>query len=184
MNIRNAKEDIERIVFPEEQLLQRVREMGRQLTEEYRNRHPVMICVLRGACFFFTDLCRSMDCHVELDFITVSSYGNSTTSSGTIRLTKDIGVDIAGRDVIIVDDIVDSGLTLAHLKKLLEIRGPRSVKICCLLDKKDCHPAELAPDYAGFDCPNAFMVGYGLDYASYYRNLPYIGVLKPEVYED
>ena len=184
MKITDAAHDIETVLYTRQQIAQRVDELGAQLTRDYAGTRPVMVCLLKGASVFFTDLCRSMPCHVEMDFITVSSYGESAKSSGVIRLSKDISTDIAGRHVILVDDIMDSGLTLAYLKKLLELRQPLSVKICCMLDKKDRHDPAFTPDYCGFDCPDAFVVGYGLDYANYYRNLPYIGILKKEVYED
>ena len=130
-----------------------------------------------------TDLCREIDLNIDMDFISVSSYGLSSKSSGVVKLNKDVDIDITGRDVILVDDIIDSGLTLQHLKKLFSTRGPSSVKTIALLDKKVRHDPALTPDYVGFQCPDHFVVGYGLDYANNYRNLPYIGILKREVYQ-
>ena len=182
MRITTKENDIESILYSEKQIAAMVETLGQQLTADYAGTRPVMICVLKGASLFFTDLCREMDCNLDMDFITVSSYGASSKSSGVVKLTKDVDVDITGRDVIIVDDIIDSGLTLKHLKSLFGTRVPRSVKTIALLDKKACHAPELTPDYVGFQCPDHFVVGYGLDYANNYRNLPYIGILKAEVY--
>ena len=182
INTENLELDVERLLYTEEQIAKRVAELGAQLTKDYAGKRPVVVCILRGACLFFTDLCRQMKLDVELDFIDVSSYGSGTQSSGSIRMIKDLDTDIEGRDVLLVEDIVDSGLTLKHLRQLLAARNPSSVKVCCLLNKKEAHPAELDSEYSGFDICNEFVVGYGLDYAEHYRNLPYIGVLKPEVY--
>ena len=183
MRITSKENDIESILYSEKQIAAMVETLGEQLTRDYADSRPVMVCVLKGASLFFTDLCREMDCNLDMDFITVSSYGASSKSSGVVKLTKDIDVDIHGRDVIIVDDIIDSGLTLRHLKELFSTRGPKSVKTIALLDKKVRHDPALTPDYVGFQCPDHFVVGYGLDYANNYRNLPYIGILKEEVYK-
>lgn len=183
MHITNKEHDIESVLYSEKQIAAMVETLGQTLTRDYAGSRPVMVCVLKGASIFFTDLCRDMDCNLDMDFITVSSYGSSSKSSGVVKLTKDIDVDITGRDVIIVDDIIDSGLTLKHLKELFSTRSPKSVKTIALLDKKTCHTPDLTPDYVGFQCPDHFVVGYGLDYANNYRNLPYIGILKEEVYK-
>ncbi len=183
MHITNKENDIESVLYSEKQIAAMVETLGQTLTRDYEGSRPVMVCVLKGASIFFTDLCRDMDCNLDMDFITVSSYGTSSKSSGVVKLTKDIDVDITGRDVIIVDDIIDSGLTLKHLKELFSTRNPKSVKTIALLDKKTCHAPDLTPDYVGFQCPDHFVVGYGLDYANNYRNLPYIGILKEEVYK-
>ncbi len=183
MHITNKENDIESVLYSEKQIAAMVETLGQTLTHDYAGSRPVMVCVLKGASIFFTDLCRDMDCNLDMDFITVSSYGTSSKSSGVVKLTKDIDVDITGRDVIIVDDIIDSGLTLKHLKELFSTRNPKSVKTIALLDKKTCHAPDLTPDYVGFQCPDHFVVGYGLDYANNYRNLPYIGILKEEVYK-
>lgn len=183
MKITSKENDITEILYSEKQIAAMVETLGEQLTNDYRGTRPVMVCVLKGASIFFTDLCREMDCNLDMDFITVSSYGASSKSSGVVKLTKDLDVDINGRDVIIVDDIIDSGLTLKHLKQLFMTRNPKSVKTIALLDKKVRHEPDLTPDYVGFQCPDHFVVGYGLDYANNYRNLPYIGILNREVYK-
>ena len=178
--------DIESILLSEAQIQDRVRQLGAQLTEEYRDRNPVMICILKGSTMFFADLLRAMPIRLTMDFMAVSSYGRSTKSSGEVEIRKDLSGSIENRDAIIVEDIIDSGFTLTYLTRLLSARGARSIRICTLLDK----PARRAPgitlkaDYAGFEIPDAFVVGYGLDYAEVYRNLPYIGILKPEVYQN
>ena len=183
MRITTRENDISEVLYSEKQIAAMVETLGKKLTEDYKGARPVMVCVLKGASIFFTDLCREMDCNLDMDFITVSSYGLSSKTSGVVKLTKDLDVDIGGRDVIIVDDIIDSGLTLKHLKQLFMTRNPKSVKTIALLDKKVRHDPELTPDYVGFQCPDHFVVGYGLDYANNYRNLPYIGILKEEVYK-
>ena len=183
MRITTKENDIESVLYSEKAIAAMVESLGKQLTKDYKDSRPVMVCVLKGASIFFTDLCREMDCNLDMDFITVSSYGASSKTSGVVKLTKDLDISIEGRDVIIVDDIIDSGLTLKHLKQLFSTRNPKSVKTIALLDKKACHPAELATDYVGFQCPDKFVVGYGLDYANNYRNLPFIGILKEEVYK-
>lgn len=183
MRITTKENDIAEVLYSEKQIAAMVETLGEKLTEDHKGSRPVMVCVLKGASIFFTDLCREMDCNLDMDFITVSSYGLSSKTSGVVKLTKDLDVDISGRDVIIVDDIIDSGLTLNHLKQLFMTRNPKSVKTIALLDKKVRHDPELTPDYVGFQCPDHFVVGYGLDYANNYRNLPYIGILKEEVYK-
>ena len=178
--------DIESILLNESQIQARVKALGAQLAEEYRDRNPVMICILKGSTMFFADLLRAMPIRLTMDFMAVSSYGRSTRSSGEVEIRKDLSGSIENRDAIIVEDIIDSGFTLTYLTRLLSARGARSIKICTLLDK----PARRAPgitlkaDYAGFEIPDAFVVGYGLDYDEVYRNLPYIGILKPEVYQN
>ena len=184
INTENPELDVERLLFTEEEIAARVAELGEQITKDYAGKRPVVVCILRGASFFFVDLCRKIKLDVELDFIDVSSYGSGTQSSGVIRMIKDLDTNIAGRDVLLVEDIVDSGLTLKHLRRLLETRSPASVRVCSLLSKKDAHPAELESEYNGFAIGNEFVVGYGLDYAEHNRNLPYIGILKPDAYAD
>lgn len=184
MRITTPENDIERVLFSKEAIAARVQELGAQLTAEYAGKRPVVVCILRGASVFFIDLCRAMNCDVEMDFIDVSSYGAAAKSSGVIKMIKDLDTHIEGRHVLLVEDIIDSGLTLKHLRQLLGTRAPASIKVCCLLDKVDAHPAELSCEFSGFPIANEFVVGYGLDYAEHYRNLPYIGVLKPEVYAD
>lgn len=183
MKITTPENDIERILYTAEQIAARVAELGAQLTEEYKDKKPVVVCILKGATFFYVDLCRQLKCNIDMDFIDVSSYGENSRSTGVVKLIKDLDNDITDRHVLIVEDIIDSGLTLKHLRKLLSSRQPASIKTCCLLDKVEAHPTEQATEYRGFVIGNEFVVGYGLDYAEYYRNLPYIGVLKPEVYQ-
>ncbi len=178
--------DMAKVLFSQEQLQTRIRELGAQLSEDYRGKTPTMVCILKGAIMFYTDLVRSMDILLTMDFMAVSSYGNSTKSSGEVEIRKDLSTSIEGKHVVIVEDIVDSGFTLTYLTRLLNTRGAKSIKLCTLLDK----PSRRAPgitlraDYSGFAVGNEFVVGYGLDYAELYRNLPYIGVLKPEIYEN
>ncbi len=183
MLIRNAEQDIKYVMYTREQIAARCRELGRELSEKFRGETPLMICVLRGAAFFFTDLCREMDCLMDMDFIAASSYFKGTKSTGTVRLVKDSNIDMAGRHVVIVEDIIDSGLTLEYLVKLFQTREPKSVTTVTLLDKDVDKPDRFRVDYYGFKIPDEFVVGYGLDYADYYRNLPYIGVLKEECYQ-
>ena len=178
--------DMAKVLFSQEELQTRIRELGAQLSEDYRGKTPTMVCILKGAIIFYTDLVRSMDIPLTMDFMAVSSYGNSTKSSGEVEIRKDLSTSIEGKHVVIVEDIVDSGFTLTYLTRLLNTRGAKSIKLCTLLDK----PSRRAPgitlraDYSGFAVGNEFVVGYGLDYAELYRNLPYIGVLKPEIYEN
>lgn len=178
--------DIERVLLTEEQIQNRVKELGAQIAEEYKDLNPVMICILKGSIMFFADLVRATPIRLTLDFMAVSSYGRATKSSGEVEIRKDLSGSIEHRHAIIVEDIVDSGYTLSYLTRILSARGAKSIKICTLLDK----PAGRAPgitlktDYAGFEIPDGFVVGYGLDYDEAYRNLPYIGILKPEVYEN
>lgn len=178
----DMKNDISHILLTEEQIRERVAEMGAQLTRDYYGKDPILVCILKGAAPFYADLARCMDCHMEMDFMALSSYGGSTKSSGIVRIGKDLDRSIEGRHVVIVEDIMDTGLTLSHLIKVLHERQPASVKIACLLDKPSRRKCDIKPDYCGFEVPNEFVVGCGLDYDGFYRNLPFVGVLKPEVY--
>jgi len=177
--------DIERILLSESQIQARVKELGAQLAEDYRDKNPVMICILKGSTMFFADLLRAMDIRLTMDFMAVSSYGRATRSSGEVEIRKDLSGSIEHRHAIIVEDIIDSGFTLSYLNRILSARGAKSIKICTLLDKPDRRAPgiTLKADYSGFVIPDGFVVGYGLDYDEVYRNLPYIGILKPEVYE-
>ncbi len=175
-------QDCERILLTEEQLDGRITEVARAIDERYRGKFPLAIGILKGSIVFFSDLIRRLSIPVELDFMAVSSYGNGAVSSGKLRIKKDIDRDVAGRDVIVVEDIIDSGFTLANLKALLSERGAGSVAIVTLLNKKGRREYDIVPDYNCFDIENEFVVGYGLDYNERYRNLPYIGVLKREIY--
>ena len=174
--------DIQEILFTEEQLKNRVAEIARQIEADYAGKEVMLISVLRGSFIFMADLCRAIRLPCTLDFMSVSSYGAGTTSSGQVQITKDLSEDITGRHVIVVEDILDSGNTLSYLLNILEHRRPASVRLCTLLDKPERRVKPVELHYAGFTIPDAFVVGYGLDYAEKYRNLPYIGILKPEVY--
>lgn len=176
------REDMERILLTEAELKERVAELGRQITEDYAGREPIFVGVLKGCFIFMADLLRSVELHCTMDFMAVSSYGDGTTTTGAVKINKDLSRDIAGKDVIIVEDILDSGVTLSYLKNYLLVRQPASIKIITLLDKPSRRKADITADYSGFEVEDAFVVGYGLDYAERYRNLPYIGILKPEVY--
>ena len=177
--------DIAKILLSEEQIQNRVQELGRQIAWDYRGKNPAMVCILKGAIMFYTDLLRAMPIQLSMDFMAVSSYGKRTKSSGEVEIRKDLSTSIENRHVIIVEDIIDSGYTLTYLTRMLAARGAASIKICTLLDK----PSRRAPgitlksDYSGFEVGDEFVVGYGLDYAEAYRNLPFVGVLKPEIYE-
>ncbi len=174
--------DITQVVLSEQQLKERVAQMGSQIAADYAGKDLVVVCILRGGAIFATDLVRSIDLPLELDFMAVSSYGNSTTSTGRVRILKDLASSIEGKHVLIAEDILDSGLTLSHLMTLLKHRKPASIEIAALLKKQGAQKVDIDCKYVGFDCPDAFIVGYGLDYAERYRNLPFIGVLDPKVY--
>lgn len=174
--------DIQEVLFSEEQLKNRVQEIARQITADYQGKEIMLISVLRGSFVFMADLCRAIDLPCTLDFMAVSSYGKGTKSSGQVQITKDLSEDITDRHIIVVEDILDSGNTLSYLLKILENRHPASICLCTLLDKPDRRVKPVQVHYSGFTIPDAFVVGYGLDYAEKYRNLPYIGILKPRVY--
>ena len=176
------EKDIQEILFTEEQLKNRVGEIARQIESDYAGKEVMFIGILRGSFVFMADLCRAVELPCTLDFMSVSSYGSGTTSSGQIQIIKDLSEDITGRHVIVVEDILDSGNTLSYLLNMLEHRRPASVRLCALLDKPERRVKPVELHYSGFSIPDAFVVGYGLDYAEKYRNLPYIGILKPEVY--
>lgn len=173
---------MEKILISEEDIQKKVVELGEQLTHDYKNRFPLAIGILKGATLFMGDLLKRIDTYLEMDFMDVSSYGKSTVSSGEVKIIKDLDTSVEGRDILIIEDIIDSGLTLSYLVKLFRYRKAKSVKIVTLLDKPTGRKADIQADYVGFVVPDAFVVGYGLDYAEKYRNLPYIGVLKPKVY--
>jgi hypoxanthine phosphoribosyltransferase len=181
--------DIKSVLLSEDELQAKIRELAAQVGEDYRDRVAdgddlLLITVLKGAVMFVTDLARAIPLPTQLEFMAVSSYGSSTSSSGVVRILKDLDRDINDRDVLIVEDIVDSGLTLSWLLRNLATRHPRSLKVCTLLRKPDAMRADVDLEYIGFDIPNEFVVGYGLDYAERYRDLPYIGTLEPKVYEE
>lgn len=175
--------DLKSILFTEEQLQQRVTELGRQIAADYADaKDLIVISVLRGAAIYMADLVRAIELPLEMDYMAVSSYGAETKSSGVVRIIKDLSSHIEGRDVIIAEDILDSGLTLKYLSKTLASRNPRSLEVAALLRKEGAQKTHIDCKYVGFECPDEFVVGYGLDYAERYRNLPYIGILKPSVY--
>jgi len=174
--------DVKEIVYTEEQIQQRVRELGAEIAADYEGRSLLLVAVLRGAALFLADLARNIDGPVEIDFMAVSSYGSSTKSSGVVRIIKDLDEVIDGRDVLVVEDILDTGLTLKYLLRNLASRKPRSLEVVTLLSKAGKQRVPIDCKYTGFAIPDEFVVGYGLDYAEKYRNLPYIGILKPEVY--
>ncbi|MCC6108547.1 MAG: hypoxanthine phosphoribosyltransferase [Denitrobacterium sp.] len=176
-------EDIDRVLFTEEDLRARVAEMGRQITADHQGESLLVVSVLRGAAIFMADLVREIDLPLEMDYMAISSYGNGVKSSGIVRILKDLTSSVEGRHVLIAEDILDSGLTLKYLIRNLESRNPASIEVATLLRKKTKAQADIDCRYVGFECPDEFIVGYGMDYAERYRNLPYIGVLKPEVYE-
>ena len=177
------KDSIEKVIFSEEQIKTALKDMGKRITEEYAGKKPLLICILKGGIVFLSDLMRNIDLMCDVDFMIVSSYGSDTVSSGVIKIKKDLDTDIFGRDVIIVEDILDSGITLFSLKQILNDRKPASLKICAFLEKQVERVVDIKADYKCFDIENQFVVGYGLDYAQDYRNLPYIGILKKSVYE-
>lgn len=176
--------DICEVILPEDTLRERVRELGAQISRDYEGRNVLLVAVLRGAALFIADLAREITVPVELDFMAVSSYGSSTKSSGVVRIIKDLDEVIEGRDVIVVEDILDTGLTLKYLLKNLASRKPASLEVVTLLSKEGKQRVPISCRYVGFSIPDAFVVGYGLDYAEKYRNLPYIGILDPSIYSD
>jgi len=176
--------DIESIIIPEEKVRERVRELGAEVSRDYEGRSVLLVAVLRGAALFIADLSREITVPVELDFMAVSSYGSSTKSSGVVRILKDLDEQIEGRHVLVVEDILDTGLTLKYLLKNLASRKPASLEVITLLSKEGKQRVPISCKYVGFSVPDAFVVGYGLDFAQRYRNLPYIGVLKPSAYQD
>lgn len=177
------EKDIKKILITKEEILEKSAVLGKTITQDYQDKNPLVIGILKGAVPFLADITREIDTYLEMDFMAVSSYGNATVSSGEVKIVKDLDTNVEGRHVLIVEDIIDSGRTLAYLVDLFKYRKAASVKIVTLLDKKEGRVVDIEADYVGFDIPNEFVVGYGLDYAESYRNLPYVGVLKPEIYE-
>jgi hypoxanthine phosphoribosyltransferase len=174
--------DVEEILLSGEEVQARVAELGAQLAADYEGREPVLVSVLKGSIIFLADLVRAMPIPLSIDLMEVSSYGASTESSGQVRILKDLSTSIEGREVIVVEDIIDTGLTLNYLLRYLHDKGPASIRICCLLDKPARRLAPIEIDYRGFTIADRFVIGYGLDYGERYRNLPYIGILRPSVY--
>ena len=175
--------DIKSVLITEEQLAAKVAEMGAQISKDYQGRKLIILGVLKGSVVFMSDLIRSITVPVEMDFMAVSSYGAGVKTSGVVKILKDLDRLIAGYDVLVVEDILDSGMTLSYLTELLRERDPASIRIATLLDKPDRRKVDIKPDYVGFTIPDEFVVGYGLDYAELYRNLPYVGILSPGVYD-
>lgn len=175
-------EDIEKVLFSEDQLKDKMKELGRQLTADYKDKNPLVVGVLKGSFVFTADIVRAIDCPVNMDFIVAKSYGNASTSSGSVKIVKDLENDISGRHVLLVEDIIDSGITMKRLMNLLKTREPASLRLCALLSKPSRRVEDVKIDYCGWEVPDEFLVGYGLDYAEKYRNLPFIGILKREIY--
>ncbi len=182
LDVRRLADDIERVLVSEKEIAAKVEELAAAIDADYAGRELVLVGVLKGAVMIMADLARALTIPVTLDFMAVSSYGSGTSSSGVVRILKDLDRDIAGRDILVVEDIIDSGLTLSWLLRYLRSRGPGSLEVCALLRKPDAIQVDVPVAYMGFDIPDVFVVGYGLDYAQRYRNLPYVGTLRPEVY--
>ncbi len=176
------RSDMAYILLGRDEIQRKVAELGEKITQEYRGKNPLMVCVLKGSIVFFADLIRSIDTPVEVETMTASSYGAATVSSGVVSVVSKLDEKIRGRDVILVEDIIDSGRTIAFIKADMLQKGVNSLKVCSLLDKPSRRVADIKPDYLGFEVPDEFVVGYGLDYDQKYRNFPDIGVLKPEIY--
>lgn len=174
--------DVQEILFTADEMKKRTEELGAQISKDYAGKEIYMIGILKGAVIFFADLLRAITVPAQIDFMAISSYGRSAQTSGVVRILKDLDHDITGKDVLIVEDIIDTGLTLHFLRENLESRGARSLRIATLLDKPDRRTVEINADYVGSVVPDEFVVGYGFDYGEHYRNLPYVGVLRPEVY--
>ena len=182
MRTNDMHADVSEILLNEEQVKAIVTDLGRQITEDYKGKNLVLVSILKGSVVFMADLMRAIDLPCSIDFMVVSSYGSGTESSGVVKIIKDLDMDLRGVDLLIVEDILDTGRTLASLIKILRMRNPNSIKICTFLDKPERRVSDVKADYVGAAIPDAFAVGYGLDYDETYRNLPYVGVLKPEVY--
>ena len=176
--------DIEKVLYSKEEIENKVASLGQQLSKDYAGKKPLVICILKGAILFMSDIVRKMDIPLEMDFMDISSYGGGTISTGEVRILKDLDTSVKDRDVLVVEDIVDTGRTLKALSELLLQREAKSIKICTLLNKPDRRVEGIDVDYVGFKVPDEFVVGYGMDYAGKYRNLPYVGVVKPAIYEN
>lgn len=180
--MKSMYDDLEKVLYSEADISARIKEVAKVLDNDYQDKCPIMIAVLKGSVMFYADLLRAMTIRAEMDFMAISSYGNATNTSGEVKMIKDLDRSVEGRHIIIVEDIVDTGYTLNYLKATLKMRNPASIKVCSLLDKPSRRLVDIKPDYRCFEVGNEFVVGYGLDYAQIYRNLPVIGVLKEEVY--
>jgi hypoxanthine phosphoribosyltransferase len=178
------EDDIEEILFSKEKLAEIVHGMGARISKEYEGKNLLMVSILKGSVVFMTDLMRAISIPCSIDFMAVSSYGSGVKTSGVVKIIKDLDLDLKNWDVLVVEDILDSGLTLSYIWKLLKARSPKSLRLCTLFDKPDRRTVKVEADYVGSVVPDEFIVGYGLDYAEKYRNLPFVGVLKPEIYSD
>lgn len=179
----SMNDDILRVLYSEEELEAKCAELGAQISKDYEGKNLLLVSVLKGAVVFMTDLMRHITVPCSIDFMVVSSYGSGVKTSGVVKIVKDLDADLAGKDLLIVEDILDTGMTLHYLKQLLQDRNPNSIRIATLLDKPERRRAAVRADYVGYQVPDEFVVGYGLDYDEKYRNLPYVGILKPEVYQ-
>ena len=175
-------QDLERVLLTRQEIAEKVKALGARITADYQGEEPIVVCILKGAAIFFADLLRELDLPLVIDFMVLSSYGSSTKTTGVVQLVKDLDRDVTGREVLVVEDIVDSGMTLSYIKKLLLQRGAKRVQIATLLDKPARRRVELEVEYSCFEIPDAFVVGYGLDYDEKYRNLPDVGILHPRIY--
>ena len=182
MDSTDVQADLKHVLYTKEQIQQRITELAAQIDKDYEGREILIVGVLKGAVMVMADLARALHSHISMDWMAVSSYGSGTQSSGVVRILKDLDTDLMGKDVLIVEDIIDSGLTLSWLLRNIRSRGPASVEVCALLRKPEAVKMDLKVRYIGFDIPSEFVVGYGLDYAERYRDLPFVGLLKPEVY--
>lgn len=181
--MQSMHQDIDHILVSEEQLQAKVAELGAKISADYEGKDLLLVSILKGAVVFMADLMRAVSIPCGIDFMVVSSYGGANTSStGLVKIIKDLDQDLSGKDVLIVEDILDTGITLSHLMPMLQMRKPNSLRLCTILSKPSRRKADIEPDYCGFEVPDEFVVGYGLDYDEKYRNLPYVGVLKPEIY--
>ncbi len=176
------RNDVKEILLSEEQLAEIVHKIGAQISEDYRGKNLLLVSVLKGSVVFMADLMRAIDIPCRVDFMSVSSYGSGVKTSGVVKIVKDLDIPLAGYDVLVVEDILDSGMTLSYILELLRSRGPRSIRLCALLDKPERRKVPVQADYVGATVPDEFLIGYGLDYDEKYRNLPFVGILKPEVY--
>ncbi|MBE6721581.1 hypoxanthine phosphoribosyltransferase [Caproicibacterium amylolyticum] len=174
--------DIKEILFSEEQLTKIVERIGEQISEDYKDKNLLLVSVLKGSVVFMADLMRAIKVPCEVDFMSVSSYGSGTKTSGIVKITKDLDINLEGYDLLVVEDILDSGMTLSYILEMMQARNPSSIRLCTLFDKPERRTVDVKADYVGAVVPDDFIVGYGLDYAQKYRNLPFVGVLKPEVY--
>lgn len=178
------KSDISKVLLSEDEIKEIVKKLGKQISEDYKDKNLLLVSVLKGSVMFMADLMRAIDIHCKIDFMAVSSYGSGTSTTGSVKIIKDLNIDLSGYDLLVVEDILDSGVTLSNLRDMLLTRHPASFKICTFIDKPERRIADIKADYVGAEIPDAFVVGYGLDYDERYRNLPYLGILDPKVYTE